>query len=93
MLVGVFFGKNGGRAASGVAAEKKIYFFSPFVSRTHVSRGKWRVLMSRPRCAGWDYKSNMKLTKCLNNEYKTPSFRQAPECPLFFHHMVGWLVP
>jgi hypothetical protein len=41
MLVGVFFGKNGGRAASGVAAEKKIYFFSPFVSRTHVSRGMW----------------------------------------------------
>jgi hypothetical protein len=41
MLVASFFGKNGGRAASGVAAEKKIYFFSPFVSRTHVSRGKW----------------------------------------------------
>jgi hypothetical protein len=41
MLVASFFGKNGGRAASGVAEEKKIYFFSPFVSRTHVSRGKW----------------------------------------------------
>jgi hypothetical protein len=52
MLGRVFFGKNGGRAASGVAAEKKIYFFSPFVSRTHVSRGKWSMFLFDPRCAG-----------------------------------------
>jgi hypothetical protein len=44
MLVGSFFGKNGGRAASGVALVKIFFYknFSPFVSRTHVSRGKWQ---------------------------------------------------
>jgi hypothetical protein len=38
MLDGSFFGKNGGRAASGVAAEKKFFFFSLSTFLVHCYR-------------------------------------------------------
>jgi hypothetical protein len=48
MLVGSFFGKNGGRAASGVAAEKKFFFFSLSSFLEHCYRepiyGKQRLI-------------------------------------------------
>jgi hypothetical protein len=88
MLGRVFFGKNGGRVASGVAAEKFFFYknFSPFVSRTHVSRGKWRVISHVHAARDLSVIDLMRLKKYKKNYYRTPSFRQAPECPLLFHH-------
>jgi hypothetical protein len=46
MLGGSFFGKNGGRAASGVAAEKKFFFFSLSTFLVHCYREPicgWRL--------------------------------------------------
>jgi hypothetical protein len=44
------------------------------------------VRLYDPRCAGPEQtlKNNVKNNKI--ELYKTPSFRQAPECPLLFHH-------
>jgi hypothetical protein len=82
----VFFGKNGGRAASGVAAEKKNLFFFLRSFPERMFREVNGTSDSCPRCAG----SQSVIEICNNNVKikinKTPSFRQAPECPLLFHH-------
>jgi hypothetical protein len=59
MLVGVFFGKNGGRAASGVAAEKKNLFFFLRSFPERMFREVNGVLCLRPRCAGYGHSNDV----------------------------------
>jgi hypothetical protein len=81
MLDGSFFGKNGGRAASGVAAEKKnlFFFLRSFPERMFREAHGWRIPIHAARDVSCSKVSELMLfnNKCL----KTPSFRQAPECP------------
>jgi hypothetical protein len=86
MLGRVFWSQNDTVASKHCGAREKIYFFSPHVSRARVSRGKWHAY-SCPRCAGSGIVLSDVFKILIMIKFKTPSFRQAPECPIIVPHI------